>query len=133
MEPAWMALALALSSPSVALSLAWTRFAIRRAWSRLLRILEQVLSRPYRPRMAFYATGGEGLILKRPEVDYIPPSRRLVYATALCLLALASLCSALIICVLTTGRVPGELLTAIVGLASTLAGIFIGRRGGDLD
>ena len=72
-------------------------------------------------------------MLKRPEIEYIPPSRRLVHATAIALLALASLSVALIACVLITGRAPVELTTAIVGLASTLAGIYIGRRGDDLD
>jgi len=108
--------------------LAWDD--LKRAWARFLAWIEHGLSRPYRPRMALYATGKA--ILKRPELEYVPPSRRLVYATALCLIALVALSVALVLCIFLLGQAPAELTTAIVSLASTLAGIYIGRRGGDL-
>ena len=103
---------------------------LRRAWSRFLAWIEHGLSRPYKSRMALYAT--EKAILKRPELEYVPPSKRLVYATAFCFVALTALSAALILCIVLLGRVPTELITAIVSLASTIAGIYIGRKGGDL-
>ena len=108
--------------------LGWSR--LKRAWSRFLAWIERGLSRPYKSRMALYAT--EKAILKRPELEYAPPSRTLVYATAFCFVALAALSAALILCIVLLGRVPTELITAIVSLASTIAGIYIGRKGGDL-
>ena len=65
---------------------------------------------------------------KLEEVGPLLPSRRLVYATAACFLALLALCTALILCVVLLGRAPSELISAIVSLASTLAGIYMGRR-----
>ena len=103
---------------------------LRRAWSRFLAWIEHGLSRPYKSRMALYAT--EKAILKRPELEYVPPSKRLVYATAFCFVALTALSIALILCIVLLGQVPTELITAIVSLASTIAGIYIGRKGGDL-
>ena len=103
---------------------------LKRAWRRFLAWIQRSLSRPYRPRMALYAT--EKAILKRPELEYVPPSRKLVYATAICFIALSALSAALLLCVVLTGQAPTELITAIVSLASTVAGIYIGRKGGDL-
>ena len=112
----------------LAYELGWNK--LKRAWSRFLAWIERGLSRPYRSRMALYAT--EKVILKRPELEYIPPSKTLVYATAFCFIALATLSAALLLCIILLGRVPTELITAIVSLASTIAGIYIGRKGGDL-
>ena len=108
--------------------LGWNK--LKRAWSRFLAWIERGLSRPYKSRMALYAT--EKAILKRPELEYVPPSKRLVYATAFCFVALTALSIALILCIVLLGQVPTELITAIVSLASTIAGIYIGRKGGDL-
>jgi len=119
---------LAVAIARLIYKLGWGR--LKRAWSSFLAWVERGLSRPYRSRMALYAT--EKAILKRPELEYVPPSRRLVYATAFCFVALAALSAALILCIALLGRVPTELTTAIVSLASTIAGIYIGRRGGDL-
>ena len=112
----------------LAYELGWNK--LKRAWSRFLAWIERGLSRPYRSRMALYAT--EKAILKRPELEYVPPSKRLVYATVFCFVALTALSAALILCIVLLGRVPTELITAIVSLASTIAGIYIGRKGGDL-
>ena len=103
--------------------------AVRRAWGKFLRLVERSLTRPYRPKVSLGRPGPEKQVHKKPELAYAPPSRRLVYATAMCMLALTALCVALLLCVLLTGKAPGELTTSIVALASTLAGIYIGRRG----
>jgi len=112
----------------LAYELGWSK--LKRAWGRFLAWIERGLSRPYKSRIALYAT--EKAILKRPELEYVPPSKTLVYATAFCFIALATLSVALILCIVLLGRVPTELITAIVSLASTIAGIYIGRKGGDL-
>ena len=62
------------------------------------------------------------------KVGPLWPSRRLVLTTAACFLALTALCTALILCVVLLGEAPPELISAIVSLASTLAGIYVGRR-----
>jgi len=108
---------------------------LRRAWASFLSLVERSLARPHRPRarIGSLGPGGPGSpIGKKPELSYIPPSRKLVYATALCLLALASLSTALLLSIILLGQAPNELITSIVALSSTLAGIYIGRKGGDL-
>lgn len=65
---------------------------------------------------------------KVERVGPLWPSKRLVYATAACFVALMALSTALILCVVLLGQVPSELVSAIVSLASTLAGIYMGRR-----
>lgn len=106
--------------------------ALKRAWEGFLGLLERSLARPYRPRLRMPSPQPGAQAPKKPEVAYAPPSRRLLYATALCLLALVALSCALILSIVLLGRAPEELTTSIVALSSTLAGIYIGRRGGDL-
>ena len=103
--------------------------AVRGAWRKFLRLVERSLARPYRPRMSLGQPGPEEQVHKKPELAYAPPSKRLVYATAMCMLALTALCMALLLCVILTGNAPSELTTSIMALASTLAGIYIGRKG----
>ena len=65
---------------------------------------------------------------KIEDVGPILPSRRLVFATAICLLAISALSVALFLCVILLGEAPPELVSAIVGLVSTVVGIYMGRR-----
>jgi len=65
---------------------------------------------------------------KVEELGPLLPSKKLVLATAACFLALSALSAALLLCVVLTGEAPPELVSAIVSLASTLAGIYMGRR-----
>jgi len=93
---------------------------LRRPLKRLLDILSRSLALEAPPA---YFIGK-----KLEDVGPVLPSRRLVYATAICLLALSALSLALVLCVVLTGQVPPELVSAIVGLASTVVGIYMGRR-----
>ena len=102
---------------------------LRRAWRSFISFLERSLARPYTPALTMGELPPGQVRHKKPEVAYAPPSRRLVYATALCLIALLALSAALLVCVVLTGEAPGELTTSIVALASTLAGIYLGRKG----
>lgn len=65
---------------------------------------------------------------KIEDVGPILPSRRLVFATAICLIALSVLSATLLLCVILLGEAPPELVSAIVGLVSTIVGIYMGRR-----
>jgi len=65
---------------------------------------------------------------KVEELGPLLPSRRLVYATAACLLAIVVLSAALLLCIVLLGEAPPELVSAITSLAGTLAGIYMGRK-----
>lgn len=65
---------------------------------------------------------------KIEEVGPILPSRKLVFATAICLIAISALSAALLLCVILFREAPPELVSAIVGLVSTVVGIYMGRR-----
>lgn len=65
---------------------------------------------------------------KIEDLGPVLPSKRLVLATAICLLAISALSAALLLCVILLGRAPPELVSAIVGLVSTVIGIYMGRR-----
>ncbi|HDI01340.1 MAG TPA: hypothetical protein ENF78_02805 [Candidatus Bathyarchaeota archaeon] len=65
---------------------------------------------------------------KVEEIGPLLPSRKLVYATATCLLAIVMLSLALVLCIILLGEAPPELISAIVSLASTLVGIYVGRK-----
>ncbi len=65
---------------------------------------------------------------KLEDVGPVLPSRRLVLATAFCLIAVLALSAALLLCIVLLGEAPSELVSAIVSLASTVVGIYVGRR-----
>ena len=105
---------------------------LRKAWRAFLGWIERSLTRPYKARARLGSPGPGDQVGKKPELDYAPPSKKLLYATAFCFLALISLSTALLLSIILLGQASNELITSIVALSSTLAGIYIGRKGGDL-
>jgi len=87
---------------------------------KLIAFLERSLSS--RAAIAYYV--GK----KIEDVGPILPSRRLVYATLLCFLALLALSISLILCIVLLGEAPPGLISAIASLAGTIVGIYVGRR-----